>query len=85
MIAAYMNQTPLSYLSHCIFLLNYKQYGIFKSMFNFLEKVAVERNCTCFKLEVGNDNVPAIETYLKSGFEISSRMSDSSLYVKKIK
>ncbi len=50
--------------------LKFQRQGIAQRLMAALEKIAVERDCPHAYLEVRVDNYPAIELYLKLGFEI---------------
>lgn len=69
MIAAYLNNPPLCYISHVSVLDEYKRNGLFSRMLTLLEKEAMLLNCSIIKLEVKENNAPAIAAYKKSGFE----------------
>lgn len=69
MIAAYLNNPPLCYISHVSVLDEYKRNGLFSRMLTLLEKEAMLLNCSIIKLEVKENNAPAIAAYKKNGFE----------------
>ena len=83
MIAAYINKPPLCYISHVSVLDEYKRNSLFSRMLAFLEKVAKHDNCTFIKLEVKENNAPAIAAYNKNGFVVDGIASDNSVYMKK--
>ena len=56
MIAAYINNPPLCYISHVSVLDEYKRNSLFSQMLTFLENVAKHDNCTFIKLEVKENN-----------------------------
>lgn len=84
MIAAYLNNPPLCYISHVSVLDEYKRNGLFSRMLTLLEKEAMLLNCSIIKLEVKENNAPAIAAYKKSGFEFECLASDDSVYMKKL-
>lgn len=83
MIAAYINKPPLCYISHVSVLDEYKRNSLFSRMLAFLEKVAKHNNCSLIKLEVKENNAPAIAAYNKNGFVVDGIASDNSVYMKK--
>ena len=84
MIAAYLNNPPLCYISHVSVLEEYKRNGLFSRMLELLGKVARQENCSFIKLEVKEGNVPAIAAYKKNGFEVECMAADDSVYMKKL-
>ena len=84
MVAAYLNNPPLCYISHVSVLDEYKRNGLFSRMLALLEKKAKQDNCSFIKLEVKENNAPAIAAYKKNGFEFECMASDDSVYMKKI-
>ena len=84
MIAAYLNNPPLCYISHVSMLDEYKRNGLFSRMLTLLEKEAMLLNCSIIKLEVKENNAPPIAAYKKSGFEFECLASDDSVYMKKL-
>ena len=84
MIAAYLNNPPLCYISHVSVLDEYKRNGLFSRMLALLEKIAKQENCSFIELEVKENNAPAIAAYKKNGFEFDSIASDDSVYMKKL-
>ena len=52
-------------------------------MLAFLEKIAKHDNCSIIKLEVKENNAPAIAAYKKNGFVVDGMASDNSVYMKK--
>ena len=83
MIAAYINKPPLCYISHVSVLDEYKRNSLFSRMLTFLENVAKHNNCSLIKLEVKQNNAPAIAAYKKNGFVVDGIASDNSVYMKK--
>lgn len=84
MVAAYLNNPPLCYISHVSVLDEYKRNGLFSRMLALLEKKAKQDNCSFIELEVKENNAPAIAAYKKNGFEFECMASDDSVYMKKI-
>ena len=84
MIAAYLNNPPLCYISHVSVLDEYKRNGLFSRMLALLEKKAKLLNCSFIKLEVKDNNAPAIAAYKKNGFEFECIASEDSVYMKKL-
>lgn len=84
MIAAYLNNPPLCYISHVSVLDEYKRNGLFSRMLALLEKKAKLLNCSFIKLEVKENNAPAIAAYKKNGFEFECIASQDSVYMKKL-
>lgn len=84
MIAAYLNNPPLCYISHVSVLDEYKRNGLFSRMLALLEKEAKLLNCSFIKLEVKENNAPAIAAYKKNGFEFECIASEDSVYMKKL-
>ena len=84
MIAAYLNNPPLCYISHVSVLDEYKRNGLFSRMLALLEKEAKQLNCSFIKLEVKENNAPAIAAYKKNGFEVECMAADDSVYMKKL-
>ena len=84
MIAAYINNPPLCYISHVSVLDEYKRNSLFSQMLTFLENVAKHDNCTFIKLEVKENNAPAIAAYKKNGFVIDCMASEESMYMQKL-
>ena len=84
MIAAYINNPPLCYISHVSVLDEYKRNGLFGKMLAFLENVAKHHNCSLIKLEVKKNNTPAIAAYKKNGFVIDCMASEESMYMQKL-
>lgn len=84
MVAAYINNPPLCYISHVSVLDVYKRNGLFSRMLALLEKKAKLVNCSIIKLEVKEKNLPAIAAYKKNGFEIDCMASEDSVYMKKL-
>lgn len=84
MIAAYINNPPLCYISHVSVLDEYKRNSLFSQMLTFLENVAKHDNCTFIKLEVKENNAPAIAAYKKNGFELDCMASKDSVYMQKL-
>ena len=84
MIAAYINNPPLCYISHVSVLDEYKRNGLFGKMLAFLENVAKQHNCSLIKLEVKKNNAPAIAAYKKNGFVIDCMASEESMYMQKL-
>lgn len=66
MIAAYINNPPLCYISHVSVLDEYKRNSLFSRMLASWEKVANHDNCSLIKLEVKENNAPAIAAYKKT-------------------
>lgn len=84
MIAAYLNNPPLCYISHVSVLDEYKRNGLFSRMLVLLEKAAKQNNCSFIKLEVKENNTQAIAAYKKNGFEFERMASDDSVYMNKL-
>lgn len=84
MIAAYLNNPPLCYISHVSVLDEYKRNSLFSRMLALLEKEAKLLNCSFIKLEVKDNNAPAIAAYKKNGFEFECIASEDSVYMKKL-
>ena len=84
MVAAYLNNPPLCYISHVSVLDEYKRNGLFSRMLALLDKEAKQLNCSFIKLEVKENNAPAIAAYKKNGFEFECMASDDTVYMKKI-
>ena len=84
MIAAYLNNPPLCYISHVSVLDDYKRNSLFSRMLALLEKEAKQLNCSFIKLEVKENNAPAIAAYKKNGFEFECIASQDSVYMKKL-
>lgn len=84
MIAAYLNNPPLCYISHVSVLDEYKRNGLFSKILSLLEKVAKQENCSFIKLEVKENNASAIAAYKKNGFKVDCMASDDSIYMKKL-
>lgn len=84
MIAAYINKPPLCYISHVSVLDEYKRNSLFSRMLAFLEKIAKHDNCSIIKLEVKENNAPAIAAYKKNGFVIDCMASKDSMYMQKL-
>ena len=84
MIAAYINNPPLCYISHVSVLDEYKRNGLFGQMLAFLENVAKQHNCSLIKLEVKKNNAPAIAAYKNNGFVADCMASKDSMYMQKL-
>ena len=57
---------------------------MFSRMLAFLEKIAKHDNCSIIKLEVKENNAPAIAAYKKNGFVIDCMASKASMYMQKL-
>lgn len=84
MVAAYLNNPPLCYISHVSVLDGYKRKGLFGIMYALLEREAEHENCKYVRLEVKENNVPAIAAYEKNGFEKICKASEDSVYMRKL-
>lgn len=69
MIAAYLNNPTLCYISHVSVLGGCKRNDLFCRMLVLLEKAAKQDYCSFIKFEVKENNAPAISAYKKNGFE----------------
>lgn len=83
MIAAYLNNPPLCYISHVSVLDAYKRKGLFCRMLVSLEQKAKQENFSFIQLEVNVNNTPALAAYKKCGFEFACMASEDSLYMRK--
>lgn len=82
-IAYYMNQPPLCYLTHASTVAEYRRQGIATKMLERLEKETIMRGFSLLKLEVHKENAPALNTYLKFGFHISYESPNKNWYMEK--
>ena len=79
MIAFYMNRPPLCYITHVSLLGGYKGQGLFKEMYDFLERKVSLNGYTLMKLEVLKSNISAINC----GFKIIDNDSSERFFMVK--
>jgi len=86
MIAFYANrpETGESYIAHVYVYNKYRGKKIFSKMFHLTKETVKENGFSQIRLEVGNDNVRALNAYLKIGFQQVGKASESSLYMRYI-
>lgn len=82
-IAAYMNRPPICYISHVCVTDKYKRLGLYTKMIRKLEADALERECSKIRLEVRNDNMRAMNAYMKTGFNVSGTAREGCVYMEK--
>ncbi|MBC5632684.1 GNAT family N-acetyltransferase [Parabacteroides hominis] len=83
MIAFYMNRPPLCYITHVSLLGGYKGQGLFKEMYDFLERKVSLNGYTLMKLEVLKSNISAINSYCNCGFKIIDNDSSERFFMVK--
>lgn len=82
-LSAYMNdmQTNIAFLSLIAVDKSFRKIGLGELLLNAAEKEALTRNLKYFKIEVYEDNFPAIKFYKKYGFEIVDKLNNNSFYM----
>lgn len=83
MIAFYINRPPLCYITHVSLLNGYKGRGLFRMMYNFLERKISLNGYTLVKLEVLKSNSIAINSYCNCGFKIVDNDADERFFMAK--
>lgn len=82
-LSAYMNdmQTNTAFLSLIAVEKYCRKCGLGEQLLKAAEKEALTQNLKYFKLEVYEDNFPAIKFYKKHGFEIVDKLNNNSFYM----
>lgn len=81
MIAFYMTDGKICYITHVSVLVPYKRQGIFKTMYFLVERMAREQGYSLVKLEVRKNNKLAINGYLKQGFIFNGDSDRDNVYM----
>lgn len=84
MIAMYINETKIGYITNVSVYAEYSGKGIAKKLFYSLIDYARENYISCVKLEVNILNIPAINLYKNLGFEVIEVKNDQIIMLKKI-
>lgn len=85
MIAFYANQleTGTAYIPHVYVRPEFRNHGLFSSMFNLVSQYVKDHGFTNIRLEVAKENERARRAYLKSGFREECHASKESVYLTK--
>lgn len=83
MIAAYMTQPPLCYITSVCVCKEYQNQGIFSSLYSLLEHIAFITGFVMIVLEVNKNNTKALSCYKRKGFTIKEE-KDTSYIMEKL-
>lgn len=83
-IAFYCNQLPVAYISHACIDKNHRGKKLIVKMLDCVQQYAQYNNFESLKVEVLNDNYPAIKAYENFGFSFISKASPKSLMHKSL-
>lgn len=83
-VAFYCNQPPIAYISHACIDSSHRGKKLIEKMLNTVQQFVVSKNFDSLRVEVLNDNYPAIKAYENFGFSFISKASPKSLMHKSL-
>ncbi len=83
-IAFYCNQPPVAYISHACIDFKHRGKKLIIRMLDCVQQHVMAKNFNSLKIEVLNDNFPAIRAYKNFGFNVFSEGISKSLMLKSL-